>query len=300
MSRRPRRNRPPRLDDPPPPRAAPATENGSAVAKPLTPTRRLLAGHVAGPHPELGRAEVESIVGRLTSGSPDAVLGLDLGRISRDEAYGALEAIWGWSGDSARATIDPARTLEAASVAAGLLAASAVPGAKVALATGRPAALLPLYRALAGAVTEAGGELLGGDQQAVEGASDQAMWWHDGVAVVSDGLSILADDGLHAGPEWLFAVGRPKLVIADHGFAGAAIADGHQTIALADLDALALGVAARRGLPVCVVPLHDGRPPSAYEVVFECLVPDAANTHEPHSTTPAPAAYAPTQSGGEG
>lgn len=278
MSRRPRRNRPPRLDDPPP-RAAPASDNGDAVAKPPTPTRRLLAGHAAGPHPELGRAEVESIVGRLTAGAPDAMLGLDLGRVSRDEAYGALDAIWGWAGDSARATIDPARTLEAASVAADQLAAAAVPGAKVALATGRPAALLPLYRALASAVTAAGAELLGGDQQAVEGASEQTLWWHDGVAVVSDGLSLLADDGLHAGPEWLFAVGRPKLVIADHGFAGAAIADGHQTIALADLDALALGVAARRGLPVCVVPLHDGRPPAAYEVVFECLVPEVASTH---------------------
>lgn len=259
-----------------------------------------MAGHVAGQHPELGRAEVEGIVGRLVSGAPDAALGLDLGRVSRDEAYGALDAIWGWDGETARVTIDPARTLEAATIAAGLLATVSVPGARIALATGRPAALLPLYRGVAAAATAAGAEVLGSEQQAVEGAAEQTLWWHDGVAVVSDGLSVLADDGLRAGPEWLFAVGRPKLAIADHGFAGAAIVDGHQTIALADLDALALGVAARRGLPVCVVPLHDGRPPSAYEVVLECLMPQALSTHEPHSTTPAPDAYAPTTSGGEG
>ncbi len=275
MSRRPRRNRPPRLDEPPPrrPAEAEAEDDAPAGAKPASPSRRLVAGRVAGPHPELGRAEVEAIVGRLVSGAPDAALGLDLGRVSRDEAYGALDAIWGWSADSARAAIDPARTLEAASVAAGLLADAAVPGARIALATGRPAALLPLYRAIGAAATAAGADVVGCEHQSVEGAAEQALWWHDGVAVVSDGLSILADDGLRAGPEWLFAVGRPKLVIADHGFAGAAIADGHQTIALADLDALALGVAARRGLSVCLVPLHDGRSPSAYTVLLEFLAP---------------------------
>ena len=299
MSRRPRRNRPPRLDEPPP-RPEPASDDEPSAAKPASPRRRLVTGHVAGPHPDLGRAEMESIVARLVAGAPDATLGLDLGRVSRDEAYGAIDAIWGWDGESARVAIDPARTLEAATLAAGLLAAAAVPGARIALATGRPAALLPLFRALAGAATAAGAEVLRGEQQAVEGAAEQVLWWHDGVAVVSDGLSVLADDGLLAGPEWLFAVGRPKLAIADHGFAGAAIAEGHHTIALADLDCLAIGVAARRGLPVCVVPLHDGRSPSAYDVVLEALVPLSASTHEPHSTTPAPDAYAPTRSGGEG
>jgi hypothetical protein len=288
MSRRPRRNRPPRLDEPEPRRRdeddAPARE-----AAPATPRRRLLTSHVAGPHPLLGRAEVERLVARLVAGAPEAALGLDLGRVGRDEAYGAIDAIWGWDATNPRAAIDPDRTLEAADAAAGLLAAAAVPGARIALGTGRPAALLPLYRGLAAALTSNGAEVLACEHQAVDGAAEQVLWWHDGVAVVSDGLSVLADDGLLAGRDWLFAVGRPKLAIGDHGFAAAAVAEGHQTIALADLDALALGVAARRGLPVCVVPIHDGRPPAAYEVILERLAPHRARgTHESHSTTPAP------------
>jgi hypothetical protein len=290
MSRRPRRNRPPRLDEPEPRRRdeddAPARE-----AAPATPRRRLLTSHVAGPHPLLGRAEVEHLVARLVAGAPEAAFGLDLGRVGRDEAYGAIDAIWGWDATNPRAAIDPDRTLEAADAAAGLLAGAAVPGARIALGTGRPAALLPLYRGLAAALTADGAEVLACEHQAVDGAAEQVLWWHDGVAVVSDGLSVLADDGLLAGRDWLFAVGRPKLAIGDHGFAAAAVAEGHQTIALADLDALALGVAARRGLPICVVPIHDGRPPAAYDVILERLAPHRARgTHESHSTTPAPEA----------
>jgi len=293
MSRRPRRNRPPRLDEPPPrPRADDAEpEGGARPAKPASANRRLLDGHVAGAHPELGRTEVEHLVARLAAGAPDAALGLELGRVGRDEAYAALDAIWGWDGKSARASIDPARTLEAVAGAAGMLAEAAGAGARIAFATGRPASLLPMYRSLAATVAAAGAEILTCERQAVDGAAEQALWSHDGVTVVSDGLSVLADDGLLAGAEWLFAVGRPKLAVADHGFAAAAVVEGHQTIAFADLDALALGVAARRGLPVCVVPIHDGRPPSAYEIVAERLIShEAPSTHEPHSTTRAPGA----------
>ncbi|MEX0663175.1 MAG: phosphatase [Acidimicrobiia bacterium] len=290
MSRRPRRNRPPRLDDPPPcKRPADEAVDTERAAEPASPSRRLVAGHVAGPHPLLGRTEVEHLVAQLVAGAPEAMLGLDLGRVSRDEAHAAIDAIWGWDGKSPRAAIDPKRTLEAADAAADVLASAAVPGARIALGTGRPAALLPLYRGLAAALSADGAEVLACERQAVEGAAEQVLWWHDGVAVVSDGLSVLADDGLLAGREWLFVVGRPKLAIADHGFAAAAIGEGHQTIALADLDALALGVAARRGMPVCVVPIHDGAPPSAYEVILERLVPHRArDAHESHSTTRAP------------
>lgn len=226
---------------------------------------------------------------RLAAGAPDAALGLDLGRVGRDEAYAALDAIWGWDGRSARASIDPARTLEALAGAAGMLADAAGAGARIAFATGRPASLLPLYRRLAATVAAAGAEVLTCERQAVDGAGEHALWAHDGVTVVSDGLSVLADDAVLAGAEWLFAVGRPKLAVADHGFAAAAVVEGHQTIAFADLDAVALGVAARRGLPVCVVPIHDGRPANAYEIVAERLSSDEApSAHEPHSTTPAP------------
>jgi hypothetical protein len=126
-------------------------------------------------------------------------------------------------------------------------------------------------------------------------AGGRSLWWIDGVAVVTDGLGILADDGLVAGPEWLFAVGRPDLVVADRGFAGAALAAGHETVAFADLDAAVFGVAARRGQPVRLVPVDERRPPEAYRSIVGALTAPG-----PHSTTPAPGTYAGTESGGEG
>ena len=54
--------------------------------------------------------------------------------------------------------------------------------------------------------------------------------------------------------EWLFAVGRPDLVVADGIFARQAIAAGLETVAVADLDAPEAALAAYRGRPVVVIP----------------------------------------------
>jgi len=242
----------------------------------------------------MGRAEVAAVVARLTAGQRDATLGLDLGSISRDEAWAAIKEGWGYDGDAPRASIEPERTLAGASDAAVRLRAVASTGGRVALATGRPASLLGVYRALASTLTEAGADVLAYEAFGSFGAA-RSLWWLDGVAVVTDGASLLADDGTVAGDEWLFAVGRPDLVIADRGFAAAAIAAGHETVAFADLDAAVLGVAALRGLAVGLIPLDEQRPPEAYGPIVAALTAPG-----PHSTTPAPGAYAGPESGGEG
>jgi hypothetical protein len=273
MTRRPRRNRPPLLPD----HVVVAPE--ARVERPVTPPSRrarLVEARVTGRHAVLGRGEVEHLVSRLASGAPDAGLGLDLGPVSRDEAHDALRAIWGWEPGEARATIDPDRTLAALEVAAEHIDRVARQGGRVALATGRPASLLPVYRAVAAHARAIGAELARADEQRLEGPGGRAVWWLDGVAAVTDGAALLRDDGPEAPAEWLFAIGRPDLVVADQAFAAAAAEAGHETIALADLDGLALGVAARRGRPVCVVPLQQGRPPNAYGAVVEALT-------EPHA-----------------
>ena len=61
-------------------------------------------------------------------------------------------------------------------------------------------------------------------------------------------------------------------MIADRGFAAAAVAAGIETIALADVDAVVLGVAARREHPVRVVPIDEQRPPGAYTPLCSALV----------------------------
>lgn len=320
MTRRPRRDRPPLLPDTQPVRAV------GAEPVPVTVQARLVANRVAGSHPRLGRAEVAHAIARLVAGAPDALLGVDLESVDRDEAWDALADCWGCPTSGARVSIDPSCTVAGFATAVTRLYAVSSRGGRIALATSRPASLLPLYTRLADHAAGWGAELLTGDHFGSLAAGRRSLWWHDGVAVVTDGAALLADDALTAGSEWLFAVGRPDLVIADHGFAGAALAAGHETIAVADLDTPATAVAAARGLPVRMVPLHDGRPPPAYLPLLALvdgvesapldgveMPPDPHGGDEaaalgvlpvlaqmPHSTTPTPGAYAPPTSGGEG
>jgi hypothetical protein len=266
VSRRPRRNRPPRLDD------LPSFSTAAPVVEPTPPTlgRLLAERRVTGPHARLGRSELSSVLGRVAAGHTDATLGLDLGRITREEAEAALETVWGATGATARMTIDPERTTTAAARAGERLVAVARDQGRVALATGRPASLLSCYGAIADALDEAGARVVDlGAFGPFQGA--RSLWWVDGVAVVTDGANLLADDGIVTGDEWLFSVGRPDLLVCDRGFAAAGITAGIDTIALADLDAVVLGVAERRQRPVRVIPIDEQRPPGAYDPLVEAL-----------------------------
>ena len=64
---------------------------------------------------------------------------------------------------------------------------------------------------------------------------------------------------------------RPDLVVADHVYAGVASASGLEVVAFADLDAVALAVAAWQGRAVRIVPLDDRRPPAAYAGLLDLL-----------------------------
>jgi hypothetical protein len=262
--------------------------------------------------------------------APDAYLGVDLGAVTRDEAWAALGAGWGWSGDTTRASIDPDCTLAGVHRALGRLRSVGARGGRVAVATGRPASLLPLAATFATAAVAAGAELLSCDQFGPIGSGRRMLWWHDEVAVVTDGDALLADDGSSPGRSGCSRPAAPDLVVADRGFAGAALAARHEVVAIADLDAVALGLAAARGSAVTLVPLDERCPPAAYAPLEELLTaepevgpaesgregtqrldavvaddrPDgvdpAQGTQAPHSTTLAPGAYAAPESGGEG
>jgi hypothetical protein len=268
---------------------------------------------VTGTHARCGPAELRAVLSRLAAGHVDATLGLDLGRVTREEGEAALDLVWGASLDSARIVIDPTRTVTAAARAAERIAAVAARGGRVAFATGRPASLLACYTGIARALAATDARVV---DVGIFGpvAGGRSLWWVDSVAAVTDGASLLTDDGAASGDDWLFAIGRPELVVADRGFAAAAVAAGIETIALADVDAVVLGVAARREHPVRVVPVDEQRPPGAYAPLLAALVagldssvpdphePDesALETRLPHSTTQAPGTYAPTPSGEEG
>jgi len=266
VSRRPRRDRPPRLDDLPAPEPTPGEP---AVA---TARRRLVAARITGVHPDLGRAAVRAAVRALVAGDPRARLGCDgLDGCDPAEVRAALVASHGDDPDASRAVIDPDATLAGLRAAADRLQAAVAAGARVAVATSRPASLLGLARWAADTVRAGDATLLGGTTATIEGGGRRELWWTGGVAVVTDGQALLAHDGVPGGDDWLFAVGRPDLVVADRGFAGAALRAGVETVAWADLDAPALALAAARGRAVVLVPLAERRPPTAYEAALDLL-----------------------------
>jgi hypothetical protein len=273
VSRRPRRNRPPRLDADPvaanafEPAVAPPDE---ARVKVPTLRRRVLEARVAGPHAHFGRDAVKGSIRALVNGDRRARLGCDgLDGCTPDEVRDALASSHGWDANAARAAIDPDCTLTALEAAGLRIAEAAQSGARIAVATARPASLLGLAQFVATEASALGGRVLVSDRAAIDGAAGRELWWIGGVAVLTDGSALFASDG--AGDDWLFAVGRPDLVVADRAFAGTALRAGCEVVAWADLDAPALSLAAARGRRVLVVPLDERRPAASYEVVEDAL-----------------------------
>jgi hypothetical protein len=285
VSRRPRRNRPPRLDVDPAaaftvetdvfsagvaPATGPPAASGERRARVPTLRRRVLEARIAGPHAHFGRDAVKAGVRALVNGDRRARLGCDgLEGCSHREVREALASTHGWDPDASRAAIDPDCTLAALEAAGLRIADAAQAGARIAVATARPASLLGVSQYVASEAAALGARVLVSDRAAVDGAARRELWWVGGVAVLTDGTALLGSDG--AGDDWLFAVGRPDLVVADRAYAGSALRAGCDVVAWVDLDAPALALAAARGRRILVVPLDERRPAAAYEVVEDAL-----------------------------
>jgi hypothetical protein len=281
VTRKPRSSRlPPKLPDPAldrPPRA----ERG--------PTLRdvLKQEHVAGRSLRFGRDEVLGTMRRVEQGAPSALCGLPaFPGVTRATIAAAVDAAFGWEGDGPRARIAPGRTVDGFAAAVLRVLEVARGGGRLAFATARPAALLQLYRRLAARAGAEGARVLAEDETVGFGPAGRRVRWVDQVAVLTDGAALLAEDGVEAAEEWLFALARPDLVVADHAYAGVASASGLEVVAFADLDAVALAVAAWYGRAVRIVPLDDRRPPSAYAGLLDLLESLAAEALDPLTAAP--------------
>lgn len=283
MSRKPRSARlPPKLPEH-------ASERAPQDAPPNL--RELLKQrHVAGRSVRYGRDEVAAIMRRVEHGAPSALCGMPaFPDLTRERVAAAVEMIFGWEGDGPRARIAPGRTVDGFTAAVTRVLEVARGGGRLAFATARPAALLQLYRRLAARAAAEGAEVLAGDETVGFGPTGRRVRWVDQVAVLTDGASLLADDGVEAAEEWLFALARPDLVVADHTYAGVALASGLEVVAFADLDAVALAVAAWQGRALRIVPLDDRRPPSAYAGLLDLLETLASAPFDPLATLGLPA-----------
>lgn len=216
----------------------------------------------------------------LARGDEDKLLGFSFDGLDVTEVMDAVAALCGCSPDPNETDgpgyIDPDRTLDEVEAMAARLAEAARRGERLLICTGHPTGPLPLYQAVARALVLSGckiltpreGERLGRDRH---GHSLRVLYL-DGVGVLSDGARLL-----HTHEAWpmetLLEAGEPPdLVLADHGFAGAAIERGLETLAFNDVNDPAIAVAkARRKIDV-VVPLDDNVPPTLYEPLAEVLV----------------------------
>jgi hypothetical protein len=176
-------------------------------------------------------------------------------------------------------TIDPERTLDASEAMARRLAGCARPGARVLLATGHPAGLLPVYLGIGRALAAAGARLLEPAAGWVHHFRDRRreLRWVCGVGMASDGgglshthapepMAAMLDDLASAGEQ------APDLVVADHGFAGAAAESGVPTVGFADCNDPALFVGEVDGKVAVAVPLDDNVAPHHYGPLTDYLL----------------------------
>jgi hypothetical protein len=241
--------------------------------------RALLEARIAGPatHPlDNVRGNAQMLLDR----DPDKEFGLRGLQEGRDleDVLDLVEAAAGAPIDRRARTGDvwiaPGAILEACAAAAPRLARARRARERVVLATGHPTGLAHLYRALARWLGD------GGAQVRMPGVG--ARWrdprldhdWHvDGHA----GVMMLTDGTEPRHTHWPFAMHRileeehPDLVFADHGFAGAAIEAGVETIAIADVNDPALLVARAQGRTEHVLVFDDHVAPQDYWPVLIAL-----------------------------
>jgi histidinol phosphate phosphatase hisN-like protein len=170
--------------------------------------------------------------------------------------------------------IRPEPILDACGPAGERLRQAAAGGQRVVLATGHPVGLAYLYHELAAWLATNGAD--------VRTPAGGARWRerrldHDWEIVYWNGVAMLSDTREPRHTHWPFAMHRileaerPDLVFADHGFAGAAIEDGVETIAIADVNDPALLVAKAQGRTEHVLVFDDHVDPNDYWPVFVAL-----------------------------
>jgi hypothetical protein len=236
----------------------------------------LLRAGVAGTNTSHGAEDNLYKIDRLLDGEPSQTFGMDelLEDVSFEEAYEAVTRQTGHPPDmeetDGRGCIDPARTAAGLLEAGGRIRAGGAEGGSFIFATGHPGALLTYYLGLAAWVEELGGEVL---TARTEGRykRDSILDWVGPVGVLGDGASLLHTHDADPMRDLMRELDGIDLVVADHGFAGAAIIANIPTVAVMDTNDPALAVVARRGADVTVVPVDDNRPQGSYAAALRVL-----------------------------
>ena len=178
-------------------------------------------------------------------------------------------------------TIDPDLTVTQLERWRVRLAKAAAGRERVLLATGHPTGILAVHLEVAAALRSAGCEVLvpaldwSWDWPETSGRDGLQTWGRDRPRHVRaiNGVHLLASGGelLHThAPEPMVALlaaldVAPDLVVADHGWAGAAVQAGLDVLGMADCNDPALFVAEHEGRSIVTVPLYDNVTPHLYD-----------------------------------
>ena len=237
----------------------------------------LLEARIAGPVTSHDRRNVLWKIDRLVEGDPDLQFGLTrLGPISTPQVLALMSEETGFDPDPMLAegpsAIDPWRVLGSLEAAGRRLAEAGRRGERVILATGHPAGLVLLYMAVGELLERVGAKLLRplqGFEWRERGHHRQIRYFH-GVAALTNRGSPKHTHGSGAMERMLEEV-RPDLVFADHGFAGAAIEAGIDTLSIADVNDPALVVAKWQGRSDTVIVMDDNVQPEDYWPCFQAI-----------------------------
>ena len=239
--------------------------------------RALEAGRVAGvaTHP------LDNVIGNarlLLEGDPDkqfGLTGLQDGLVLQD----VLDLVSAGSGVAIDPTqgfgdvlIAPEPILDACEALGRRLALAAEGGERVLIATGHPGGLDLLYREWERLLLTHGGRVI----KPADGVSwrdprlehDWSIGYLSGVGMQTDGL-VPRHTNWPDAMDRMLAAERPDLVVADHGFAGAAIEAGVETVSVADVNDPALLVAKAQGRTDVVVVMDDHVAADAYWPCFQ-------------------------------
>ena len=223
-----------------------------------------IAGAVATP-----RANNLANIRRTIAGDEKVTFGIDfVGEWTFDRLFEVMVRRVGINGDLSYDgidTIDPDRTMDRLSALRDRLRMAASRRETVLLATGHPANLLPVHTAIAGRLRTAGCNVVRGEVENV--------YFLSGVHALRRCGDLLHTHRPGYMRDLLAALpSHPDLVVADHGWAGAAAQLGIETVGFADCNDPGLFVGEEQGSMVVTVPLDDGVAPHLYDPMIEFLL----------------------------
>jgi hypothetical protein len=233
---------------------------------------------------------------RMAAGNPYYLFGLELkGSWTFEEIFAVMVERCGIDPDPSHFygddTIDPDLTIDAVEAIADRLREVAAARGRVLLATGHPTGLLPVYLAAGRALRAAGCTLLtpaegwSYEVETPSGPRNRHIRYVDEVAMLGGGGALHHTHDAAPMEAMLAALAAesadwPDVVMADHGWAGAAGQAGIPTLSFADCNDPALFAGAAEGKIAVTVPLDDNVLPHHYAPLTAYLL-DRAGLADP-------------------